>query len=507
MAGSACSAAAVPSDQPSQRSQPPAWANWDGGSSGNNSFLADSGHADLACGAMYAAGSEVELFRAFSASCRVARPPGVLSPTAVVVAAQRLEYFRSASPACCCSLPLQLPLSSPSNGQAASAETGFEVSWRSKQHLPTAAAPSSSLVPRIATVLLRQLPLCSVSQAAKAIAALTGGAAAAAQLPENFANDFAAGMVMEDSAISDTDTETLSLLLCGFAAAGGRFVGSEKSALLLQHIIAELSQRLVDGPVPQPHALLADAQLPAVAWAVAISHATDQSLRWFDSPSLELLQRQPENAHPTEAIQLMVGVSKRARSHLMNRHSAKATFAPQECCTLSAAAALLGCSSPAVMSLMDAILGFVVRRLRAGHLAAVSRLDHCAQLLWALALLPHNTVVTTSCLEAVCSEITNKIVSSAASSEPPSGGAETGQGGTEGSDLYSESSAADLLTIAAAHWQLGFSPPAKLLVASSPFLAARTEFLSTGAQEAAQRMMRDFDFDFSRDIALLAEIP
>ena len=44
-----------------------------------------------------------------------------------------------------------------------------------------------------------------------------------------------------------------------------------------------------------------------------------------------------------------------------------------------AAAAVLGHRSPAVAALLDAVCGFVVRRLRARHLNAMSRLDHTAQ--------------------------------------------------------------------------------------------------------------------------------
>lgn len=84
--------------------------------------------------------------------------------------------------------------------------------------------------------------------------------------------------------------QTLSSLLCGFAAAGGRASGCQQTAALLRCVVVELTRRLDEGPVPHPHALLPDAKLPAVAWAVAISHASDENLRWFDRPCLESLQ-------------------------------------------------------------------------------------------------------------------------------------------------------------------------------------------------------------------------
>lgn len=93
--------------------------------------------------------------------------------------------------------------------------------------------------------------------------------------------------------------------------------------------------------------------------------------------------------------------------------------------------------------------------------------------------------------------MSNRVASSAAS-VLQSEESEDGSRGKEGCDLDARSSASDLLTIAAAHWQLGFRPPAKLLVASGPFLAARSDTLSTNEQDAAHRMMTDFDFEFSR---------
>lgn len=173
---------------------------------------------------MYAAGSERELFRAFNSSCRVARPPGVLSPASIVVAAQRLDHFRGATPASCCFLPLQPPLYTPrtdaqpadgtftdASNEAQTAlpgeETGFVVSWRSRQYTSGAVATTSSLVPRIAAVLLLQLSHCSVVQAAKSLAALTSTAAAATQLPVNFAHNFANGIAMDSHAASEADTE------------------------------------------------------------------------------------------------------------------------------------------------------------------------------------------------------------------------------------------------------------------------------------------------------------
>lgn len=44
-----------------------------------------------------------------------------------------------------------------------------------------------------------------------------------------------------------------------------------------------------------------------------------------------------------------------------------------------AAVAVLGHYSADVAALLDAVGGFVVRRLRARHLNAMSRLDHTAQ--------------------------------------------------------------------------------------------------------------------------------
>jgi hypothetical protein len=90
--------------------------------------------------------------------------------------------------------------------------------------------------------------------------------------------------------------------------------------------------------------------------------------------------------------------------------------------------------------------------------------------------------------------MTNRIASFTASCAQSNNGSV----GASESDLHRSSSAADLLTILAAHWRLGINPSGKLLVAAGPFLAARAQHLSLPESQAAQQMMTDFEFEFER---------
>jgi hypothetical protein len=159
---------------------------------------------------MYSASDERELLRAFSASCRVSRPPGALDPSAILVAAQRLAHFRTTSSISCYSVPPHLLLNPQFDQQHTLPDdrgAAFQVSWRSNQHNNPSRSPGNVLVSRIAATLLQQLQLCSTAQAAKTISALTSDAAAAAQLPADFAVDFAANVAIDDGVFRSADTE------------------------------------------------------------------------------------------------------------------------------------------------------------------------------------------------------------------------------------------------------------------------------------------------------------
>lgn len=84
--------------------------------------------------------------------------------------------------------------------------------------------------------------------------------------------------------------QALTTLLCGFAAAGGRTSGGAASAQLLRRLRRRLAGRLADGPVLLQLGLVPDAALPAVAWALAVSHADNARLQQYALPGLAPLR-------------------------------------------------------------------------------------------------------------------------------------------------------------------------------------------------------------------------
>mmetsp|Transcript_14488 Transcript_14488/g.43795 ORF Transcript_14488/g.43795 Transcript_14488/m.43795 type:complete len:537 (-) Transcript_14488:200-1810(-) len=496
--------------------------------------------------ALYAATSAEELAVTWNASIA---ERGTVSSAVLLMAARRLAHFNSPFQSDCTAIPPPVaaavcngaagpgtpaaPTAStaavdsvaPAMSSAAAGSTG-EASLLTLDAIPPSrlywrgnakskAELASDFVRLLAGTLLDQLPELSLEQASGAVHALASAPTVSACLPPDFASSFASGLVAAPEDFRDASTEVLTKLLCGFAAAGGRASGCATSSQLLQQLRLRLAGRLSWGPIQLHLGVVPEAELPAVAWALAVSHADDVRLRQYGHPSLapicvaavetaagdDAAVEKPNG----EAAELMDALCLRARSHLMNRHSSKATFAPQDCAALVAAVAVLGHYSADVAALLDAVGGFVVRRLRARHLNAMSRLDHTAQLLWSMALIGHNTVVTPDILRATASEMARSFASpppdtsegAAAATSPTAqaGSSHPGSGVAEQQAMMHAREVDHVRTVLAAHWQLGMRPPDKLLLAVSPRLAAAAAVVDSQSAGELLHMLHDFEFD------------
>ncbi len=60
--------------------------------------------------------------------------------------------------------------------------------------------------------------------------------------------------------------------------------------------------------------------------------------------------------------------------------------------------------------MLDAVGGYIVKRIRAQHLNAVSRPDHMAQVLSAYAALEHRSVIVPEILGALSSQVRSVVV-------------------------------------------------------------------------------------------------
>ena len=94
------------------------------------------------------------------------------------------------------------------------------------------------------------------------------------------------------------------------------------------------------------------------------------------------------------------------RQQLSNKHSMRAPFDPKSLVKLLTGFARLRHISSSSSGMLDAVAGFVIRRINAGHLNAVTKAADLAQLLQAYAALGHSTVVMPDLLTAVSNQVT-----------------------------------------------------------------------------------------------------
>jgi len=102
------------------------------------------------------------------------------------------------------------------------------------------------------------------------------------------------------------------------------------------------------------------------------------------------------------------------RHQLSNKHSMRAPFVPSNLVKLLGGYARMGHISSTCSSMLDAAAGFVVRRMAAGHLNAVTKLSDLSQLLQAYAALGHQTVVMPELLTAASNQVSLYILIRAA---------------------------------------------------------------------------------------------
>ena len=93
------------------------------------------------------------------------------------------------------------------------------------------------------------------------------------------------------------------------------------------------------------------------------------------------------------------------RHQLSNKHSMRAPFVPSNLVKLLSSYARMQHISGPTSSMLDAAAGFVVRRMTAGHLNAVTKLSDLSQLLQAYAALKHSTVVMPELLTAASNQV------------------------------------------------------------------------------------------------------
>ena len=98
------------------------------------------------------------------------------------------------------------------------------------------------------------------------------------------------------------------------------------------------------------------------------------------------------------------------RRQLSNKHSMRAPFVPANLVKLLTSYARLQHISGATSSMLDAAAGFVVRRMVAGHLNAVTKLSDLSQLLQAYAALKHSTVVMPELLTAASNQVRHALI-------------------------------------------------------------------------------------------------
>lgn len=83
----------------------------------------------------------------------------------------------------------------------------------------------------------------------------------------------------------------------------------------------------------------------------------------------------------------------------------RAPFDPKSLVKLLTGFARMGHISSSSSGMLDAVAGFVIRRMTAGHLNAVTKPADLAQLLQAYAVLEHSTVVMPDLLTAVSNQV------------------------------------------------------------------------------------------------------
>eukprot|EP00891_Asterochloris_glomerata_P005312 jgi/Astpho2/5312/Aster-x0672 len=107
---------------------------------------------------------------------------------------------------------------------------------------------------------------------------------------------------------------------------------------------------------------------------------------------------------------LMDGVAGSVRRQLANKHSMLASFLPTHVTAIPQAYAQLQHHTSHSSAMLDAIAGYVVRRVKTGHLHALSRPAGVVALLEAFSQMGHSTVVVPELLATLAGQMQQQLV-------------------------------------------------------------------------------------------------
>ncbi|GAB4820537.1 hypothetical protein N2152v2_007583 [Parachlorella kessleri] len=108
---------------------------------------------------------------------------------------------------------------------------------------------------------------------------------------------------------------------------------------------------------------------------------------------------------PPAVRALLDALAQEVRHQLANKVSTRSPFSPRELVSLLISYGRLDYRSPEVSGMLDAVAGFVVRRIKARHSSAIVRPEELAALLRAFAGLQHNSVSVPELLSAVGEQV------------------------------------------------------------------------------------------------------
>ena len=196
-------------------------------------------------------------------------------------------------------------------------------------------------------------------------------------------------------------------------------------------------------------------------------------------------QQQTNSVIPIGATNFMVFLAGEVRRQLANRHgSSHAAFLPRDLARfLAAFAAFKLQKETAVFSMFDVIAGFVVGRIRAKHLNAISRPDDIATVLEAYAQQQHRSVAVPELLTAAGEQLRRnaaQLQDQLQAAELPDEINESILGGPP--DL--RCTLPTLLSVLESHQALGFAPDSLTLTALLPGL--RRSLADSSPEEVVQ---------------------
>jgi hypothetical protein len=178
---------------------------------------------------------------------------------------------------------------------------------------------------------------------------------------------------------------------------------------------------------------------------------------------------------------------------LSNKHSDGGGFSPRELVALCCAFAAAKPPRPAAAGMLDAVAGFVARRVRAGHPDAMARPADFAALLDAFADAGHGSVAVPELLSAVGEQLRRAAARRAertgmvaAAAAPDAGAA---------AQRYDALALRGAVALLGAHLRLGFAPDALTLQALVPGVHAAVAGAAPTDAAALLELFAFLEFD------------